>query len=301
MEMAAGQAVRDVVEDSAEALVAIQRVVNVLGERRDTYASMPSAPANGPQAIPKPGTSSDAGHRRGDGIVKIPTSSRSPHAADPRRRRRGPRHLVKGKIIELATSMLIELLTRPRGGNHGRLTTRTPPRRSWSCCGIGVAGDRSAAGRSQQEQMTFGHGARERGVRAVEITPRRSAPRSCCARRRGLPSGPGSIRSKDIDITQTVRIFGVARCAVTDRTGRKPRRRGRPWRRCRPNRLRPTPATTWSPFPARRAGDDGVPRAVLRQGNRADCGGGRPPKFCRNSDHRQKYHRDMKRQEKKTS
>ncbi|WP_227985558.1 FtsK/SpoIIIE domain-containing protein [Nocardia spumae] len=300
MEMAAGARLYETWSKTpAEALVAIQRVVNVLGERRDTYAEHAERTGEPVRKhIPKPGDP----HlmlviEEAMALLKIPDKQQITLTLPIRGDDGVVRDtLVKGKIIELATSMLIELLTQARAvGITVVLTTQNAAKEVLELLRDLVSlviGLRQAG--PQQEQMTFGHGARERGVRAVEITAEEVGTAFMLCETGGPAQRSRFYQVEDIDITQTVRIFGrppgvpsrtelAAQAAATGKAVEKVPAESAPAH---------TSDNVVAFPPHDEQADDGVPRC-LYCGKEIEliAGGGRPPKFCRNSDHRQKYHR----------
>jgi hypothetical protein len=214
MEMAAGARLYETWSKTpAEALIAIRRVVNVLGERRDAYAAHAEATGEPVRKhIPKPGDP----HlmlviEEAMALLKIPGKQQITVTLPIRGDDGVVRDtVVKGKIIELAIDMLIELLTQARAvGITVVLTTQNAAKEVMELLRDLVSlviGLRQAG--PQQEQMTFGHGARERGVRAVEITAEEVGTAFMLCETGGPAQRARFYQVEDIDITQTVRIFG---------------------------------------------------------------------------------------------
>lgn len=314
MEMAAGARLYETWSKTpAEALIAIQRVVNVLGERRDSYAEHAERTGEPVRKhIPRPGDP----HlmlviEEAMALLKIPDKQQI-EIVLPVRGEDGvvTDTKVKGKIIELATSMLIELLTQARAvGITVVLTTQNAAKEVLELLRdlvSMVVGLRQAG--PQQEQMTFGHGARERGVRSVEITAEEVGTAFMLCETGGPAQRSRFYEVRDIDITQTVRIFGrppgvpsrtellatqSATTAVQDESS--------------------TASGTENVVELRRDDDETPLLEQLppeRPGRCLYCGdpieqrpGGRQAKFCRSTpekpDHRQKYHRLKAQLEKK--
>ena len=318
MEMAAGARLYETWSKTpAEALVAIQRVVNVLGERRDTYAAHAEATGEPVRKhYPKPGDP----HlmlviEEAMALLKIPGKQQITVTLPVRGDDGVVRDtVVKGRIIELATDMLIELLTQARAvGITVVLTTQNAAKEVMELLRDLVSlviGLRQAG--PQQEQMTFGHGARERGVRAVEITAEEVGTAFMLCETGGPAQRARFFEVKDIDITQTVRLFGRPP-GVPSRTELLAAQSATPALTTSAGNVEKVPATPAAKndnvvafAPHAEQADDGVPRC-LYCGDPIELlpGGGRPPKFCRNSDHRQLYHRKRRRMaaeaEKKTS
>ncbi|MEV0361009.1 FtsK/SpoIIIE domain-containing protein [Nocardia sp. NPDC050697] len=316
MEMAAGARLYETWSKTpAEALVALQLAVNVLDERRDAYASVAELTGEPTRKhFPSPGDP----HlmlviEEAMALLKIPGKAQITVTLPVRGNDGVVRPTeVKGKIIELAAEMLIELLTQARAvGITVVLTTQNAAKEVMELLRDLVSlvvGLRQAG--PQQEQMTFGHGARERGVRATEITAEEVGTAFVLSETGGPAQRTRFYDVHDQDITQTVRIFGRPP-GVPSRT-----------------QIATQAALTGAPMPAAAAADsasaergnvlqlhaaDAEPPLVDRlpeekAGHCKFCGkkleqtrGGRPALFCQldengnPSDHRQQYHRLKKR------
>ncbi|MGW0163537.1 FtsK/SpoIIIE domain-containing protein [Mycobacterium sp. NPDC003323] len=316
MEMAAGARLYETWSKTpAEALVAIARVVNVLGERRDSYAEHAERTGEPVRKhIPKPGDP----HlmlviEEVMALLKIPGKQQITLTLPVRGDDGVVRDtVVKGKVVELATEMLIELLTQARAvGISVVLTTQNAAKEVLELLRDLVSlviGLRQAG--PQQEQMTFGYGARERGVRSVEITAEEVGTAFMLCETGGPAQRARFYRVEDIDIMQTVRLFGRPP-GVLSRT------------ELAAQSAAPAAASEASQSVAASSTDSGGNVVALRPEERQEtpllgqladqppgrclyCGepieqisGGRPAKFCRNTNHRQEYHRLKAQLEKK--
>jgi FtsK/SpoIIIE family len=317
MEMAAGARLYETWSKTpAQALVSIQWVVNVLGERRDTYAAHAERTGEPVRKhIPKPGDP----HlmliiEEAMALLKIPDKQQITITLPVRGDDGVVRDTeVKGKIIELATGMLIELLTQARAvGITVVLTTQNAAKEVLELLRdlVSVVIGLRQAG-PQQEQMTFGHGARERGVRSVEITAQEVGTAFMLCETGGPAQRARFYEVKDIDITQTVRIFGRPP-GVLSRTELAAQSAAR----AAAAQASPTAGGEGGKVLALHAVGADAPAVDADQDDDENmppthclyprCGaelvqipGGRPAKYCQGTDHRQKHHRLKVQMEKK--